>query len=67
MGLFSYLLVNFYSHRVYSIKAAIKTFVFARISDLFMFGSFILALLLFHTTDLSVIFVQMPFRVSYFI
>lgn len=67
MGLFSYLLVNFYSHRVYTIKAAIKTFVFARISDLFMFGSFILTLLLFHTTDLTALFIQVPFRVSYFL
>jgi NADH-quinone oxidoreductase subunit L len=67
MGLFSYLLVNFYSQRVYTIKAAIKTFIFARISDLFMFGAFVLTLLVFHTTDLTSIFVQMPFKVSYFI
>ena len=66
MGLFSYLLVNFYSHRVYTIKAALKTFVFARISDLFMFGAFVLTLLTFHTTDLTAIFIQLPFKVSYF-
>ena len=67
MGLFSYLLVNFYSQRVYTMKAAIKTFVFARISDLFMFGAFILTLLVFHTTDLTTVFIQMPFKVSYYI
>ena len=67
MGLFSYLLVNFYSHRVYTVKAALKTFVFARISDLFMFGSFVFSLLLFHSTDLTAVFVQLPFRVSYFL
>jgi len=67
MGLFSYLLVNFYSQRVYTVKAAIKTFVFARISDLFMFGAFILTLLVFHTTDLTAVFIQMPFKVSYYV
>jgi len=64
---FSYLLVNFYSQRVYTVKAAIKTFVFARISDLFMFGAFILTLLVFHTTDLTAVFIQMPFKVSYYV
>ena len=38
IGLFSFLLVNFYSTRIYTIKAALKTFVFSRISDMFMFG-----------------------------
>lgn len=61
IGLFSFLLVNFYSIRIYTIKAALKTFVFSRISDLFMFLSFILAILFFNTTDLSLIFLQIPF------
>lgn len=61
IGLFSLLLVNFYSMRIYTIKAALKTFVFSRISDMFMFLSFILCILIFNTTDLSLIFLQIPF------
>ena len=45
IGLFSFLLVNFYSSRIYTIKAALKTFVFSRISDMFMFLTFILSIL----------------------
>lgn len=61
IGLFSFLLVNFYSTRIYTIKAALKTFVFSRISDMFMFISFLTAISIFSTTDLSLIFLQVPF------
>jgi len=61
IGLFSFLLVNFYSTRIYTIKAALKTFVFSRISDMFMFTTFTLSILVFNTTDLSIIFLQVPF------
>lgn len=61
IGLFSLLLVNFYSMRIYTIKAALKTFVFSRISDMFMFLSFMLSIVIFNTTDLSLIFLQIPF------
>lgn len=61
IGLFSFLLVNFYSSRVYTIKAALKTFVFSRISDMFMFFTFIMSISIFNTTDLSLIFIQAPF------
>jgi NADH:ubiquinone oxidoreductase subunit 5 (subunit L)/multisubunit Na+/H+ antiporter MnhA subunit len=61
IGLFSLLLVNFYSMRIYTIKAALKTFIFSRISDMFMFFSFILTIVIFNSTDLSLIFVQIPF------
>ena len=61
IGLFSLLLVNFYSMRIYTIKAALKTFIFSRISDMFMFLSFILCIVIFNTTDLSLIFLQIPF------
>jgi NADH:ubiquinone oxidoreductase subunit 5 (subunit L)/multisubunit Na+/H+ antiporter MnhA subunit len=67
IGLFSLLLVNFYSMRVYTIKAALKTFVFSRISDMFMFLSFILAVLMFNTTDLSLIFLQIPFYLFHYL
>lgn len=67
IGLFSFLLVNFYSTRVYTIKAALKTFVFSRISDMFMFISFILTIIVFNTTDLSLIFLQTPFLAFHYI
>ena len=67
IGLFSLLLVNFYSTRIYTIKAAHKTFVFSRISDMFMFISFLLTLVVFNSTDLSCIFMQIPFLAFHFI
>jgi len=67
IGLFSLLLVNFYSTRVYTLKAALKTFVFSRISDMFMFLSFILTINIFNTTDLSIIFLQTPFFAFHYI
>lgn len=67
IGLFSFLLVNFYSTRVYTIKAALKTFVFSRISDMFMFTSFLLTIVVFNTTDLSLIFLQIPFMAFHYL
>ena len=67
IGLFSFLLVNFYSMRIYTIKAALKTFIFSRISDMFMFITFILTLIIFNTTDLSLIFIQIPFFIFHYI
>ena len=67
IGLFSFLLVNFYSTRIYTIKAALKTFVFSRISDMFMFFSFLLTINTFNTTDLSLIFVQTPFLAFHYL
>lgn len=67
IGLFSLLLVNFYSTRVYTIKAAQKTFVFSRVSDMFMFTSFLLTVVVFNSTDLSVIFLQVPFMAFHFL
>lgn len=61
VGLFSLLLVNFYSTRIYTLKAAFKTFVFSRLSDMFLFGAFLLAINVFHSCDLAVIFIQIPF------
>ena len=67
IGLFSLLLVNFYSTRIYTIKAAQKTFVFSRISDMFMFISFLLSIVVFNSTDLSILFLQIPFMTFHFI
>lgn len=67
IGLFSLLLVNFYSMRIYTIKAALKTFVFSRLSDMFMFFSFLLTVVIFNTTDLSLIFIQIPFLTFHYL
>ena len=67
IGLFSFLLVNFYSMRIYTIKAALKTFIFSRVSDMFMFLAFILSIVIFNTTDLSLIFIQIPFLTFHYI
>lgn len=53
--------------RIYTIKAALKTFVFSRISDMFMFFSFILTIIIFNTTDLSLIFLQIPFLTFHYL
>lgn len=67
IGLFSFLLVNFYSTRIYTIKASLKTFVFSRISDMFMFLTFILVIMTFSSTELSMIFVQVPFLTFHYL
>lgn len=61
IGLFSLLLVNFYSIRVYTLKAALKTFILSRISDMFLFSAFTATTYFFQTTDFSLIFLQLPF------
>jgi NADH:ubiquinone oxidoreductase subunit 5 (subunit L)/multisubunit Na+/H+ antiporter MnhA subunit len=53
--------------RIYTVKAALKTFIFSRISDMFMFIAFILAIMVFNTTDLSLIFLQLPFFLFHYI
>jgi NADH:ubiquinone oxidoreductase subunit 5 (subunit L)/multisubunit Na+/H+ antiporter MnhA subunit len=67
IGLFSFLLVNFYSTRIYTIKAALKTFILSRISDMFMFFSFLLTVNTYCTTDLSLIFLQTPFLTFHYL
>lgn len=67
IGLFSLLLVNFYSSRMYTIKAALKTFVWSRVSDMFMFFAFLLTISVFSSTDLSIIFLQVPFLTFHYL
>lgn len=61
IGLFSFLLVNFYSLTIYTLKSSLKTFIFSRLSDFFIFFSFNLCILVFNTTDLTLLFVKTPF------
>lgn len=67
IGLFSLLLVNFYSSRIYTLKASLKTFIFSRVSDMFMFFTFLLVINTFSSTDLSLIFIQIPFLTFHYI
>jgi NADH:ubiquinone oxidoreductase subunit 5 (subunit L)/multisubunit Na+/H+ antiporter MnhA subunit len=67
IGLFSFLLVNFYSARIYTFKSAIKTFIYSRISDLFIFITLILFILVFGTTDMSVLFYKVPFVMYHYV
>ena len=53
--------------RIYTLKAALKTFIFSRISDMFMFFSFVLTIAVFNSTDLSLIFLQIPFLTFHYI
>ena len=53
--------------RIYTIKAALKTFIFSRISDMFMFLTFIFTIVIFNTTELSLIFIQIPFLFFHYI
>jgi NADH:ubiquinone oxidoreductase subunit 5 (subunit L)/multisubunit Na+/H+ antiporter MnhA subunit len=65
IGLFSLLLVNYYYTRVYTLKAALKTFLLSRLSDMFIFFSFLFFIIFFYSTDFSVIFLKVPFFVFY--
>lgn len=47
-------------------KAALKTFVFSRISDMFMFLSFVFVVNIFNSTDLSTVFTEVPFLSFYY-
>lgn len=67
IGLFSLLLVNFYSAQVYVTKAAIKTFTFSRVSDAFLFAALVLSIVYFGTGDLSMIFAEAPFFAFFYI
>lgn len=67
IGLFSFLLVNFYSARIYTFKSATKTFIYSRISDVFIFITLILFVLVFGTTDMSVLFYKAPFYMYHYV
>lgn len=61
IGFLSYLLVNFYSQRVYIMKSSIKVFLFSRISDVFIMSVFFINLKVFGTTDMALIFFYLPY------
>ena len=67
IGFFSLLLVNFYSIRVYTLKAALKTFLFSRLSDFIIFLLFIMFVYIFNTSDLTLLFLELPFTLFYIV
>lgn len=67
IGLFSFLLVNYYSQRIYTVKASLKTFIFSRISDLFIFAAYVITINVVGSSDLSVVFYAVPYLTFYFV
>ena len=61
IGLLSYILVNYYRGRIFTIKSAFKTFLYSRFSDGGIFFSYILISYEFNTTDLTTLFTMIPF------
>lgn len=55
IGLTSFLLINFWSTRTGTLKAAFKAFTFNKFSDVFFFIAIITSFLVFNTIDISVI------------
>jgi NADH-quinone oxidoreductase subunit L len=60
IGLTSFLLINFWSTRVGTLKAAFKAFSFNKLSDFFLFIALILAAMLFNTFDIPVMLTLTP-------
>jgi len=54
LGIFSYLLITFYGYKLHAARAAIKTFIFARLSDCLILFSFGGLLYYLHTTVIFV-------------
>lgn len=60
IGLTSFLLINFWSTRVGTLKAAFKAFSFNKVSDFFMFIVLVCAVLMFNTFDIPTILTAFP-------
>lgn len=55
IGLTSFLLINFWSTRIGTLKSAFKAFTFNKFSDVFFFTAIISSLVLFNSIDISTI------------
>jgi NADH:ubiquinone oxidoreductase subunit 5 (subunit L)/multisubunit Na+/H+ antiporter MnhA subunit len=67
IGLTSFFLINFWSTRVGTLKAAFKAFSFNKTSDLFLFFAILLIYNVLYTLDISTILVQISFYKNYLI
>lgn len=67
IGLTSFVLINFWSTRVGTLKAAFKAYSFNKISDLFLFFAIILIFNIFYTLDIPTIILSLHLYSSYYI
>lgn len=67
IGLTSFFLINFWSTRVGTLKAAFKAYSFNKTSDLFLFFAMLLIYNTVYSLDISTILVQIAFYKNYFI
>jgi len=67
IGLTSFFLINFWSTRVGTLKAAFKAYSFNKTSDLFLFFAMLLIYNTVYSLDIATILVQIAFYKNYFI
>ena len=67
IGLTSFFLINFWSTRVGTLKAAFKAFSFNKTSDLFLFFAILLIYNTLYTLDICIILVQISFYKNYLV
>lgn len=67
IGLTSFVLINFWSTRVGTLKAAFKAYSFNKVSDLFLFFTIILIFNVFFTLDIPTLIVSFHLYSNYYI
>src|SRR3970040_425248 len=65
VGLTSYLLINFFHHRIDANKSAIKAVIVNRIGDFFFFFFIVLIVFIFKCLDFILISLLIPFFVNF--
>jgi len=67
IGLTSFFLINFWSTRVGTLKAAFKAFSFNKTSDLFLFFAILLIFNMSYNLDIATFLIQIPYYKNYII
>jgi len=67
IGLTSFFLINFWSTRVGTLKAAFKAFSFNKTSDLFLFFAILLIFNMSYNLDIATFLIQVPYYKNYFL
>mgnify|MGYP003884115165 FL=1 len=67
IGLTSFFLINFWSTRVGTLKAAFKAFSFNKTSDLFLFFAILLVFNMSYNLDIATFLIQVPYYKNYFL
>lgn len=65
IGMTSFFLINFWSSRIGTLKAAFKAYSFNKLSDVFIFFSIILIFNITHTLDIPTILITVHYYVQY--